>query len=158
MYDTINLYVNDCVYNFNSYSFHIIIMFKNEKEHALSKDVDVALWQDSRLFNSLAPVADAGDFVIVNNQLYTMSLMTSRKQLWKRRSCSYLKMNVLLQLYLKQHPSLSQSLTHRHGQTYLRLTDTQVDGLCRWINKTRKEFDCKRTTSINTGKKINCQF
>ena len=39
-------------------------------DYALSKDVDVALWMDSRAFHGQPPLTDALDFVIVNCQLH----------------------------------------------------------------------------------------
>ena len=40
------------------------------EDYALSKDVDVVLWMDSRAFHGQPPLTDALDFVIVNCQLH----------------------------------------------------------------------------------------
>ena len=45
-------------------------LFEEDDDHGLSKDVDVALWQDYRAHHNMQPVRDALDFIIVNDKLH----------------------------------------------------------------------------------------
>ena len=49
-----------------AYILQLSYLFKNDGDHALSKDTDVALWQDYRAYHSMQPFTDAVDFVIVD--------------------------------------------------------------------------------------------
>ena len=52
-------------------------------------------------------------------------------------------MNEILQLYLQHRPHLVASVIARYEQTYLQLSSTQVDELCKWVYKLRDQFVAK---------------
>ena len=52
-------------------------------------------------------------------------------------------MNEILQLYLQHRPHLVASVITRYEQTYLQLSSTQVDELCKWVYKLRDQFVAK---------------
>ena len=66
------------------FELQLSYLFEDDDDHALSKDVDVALWQDYRVHSNMQPVRDALDFVIVNNKLHNEFIY------------SYLRLNELL--------------------------------------------------------------
>ena len=49
-----------------AYILRLSYRYKNDGDHALSKDTDVALWQDYRAYHSMQPFTDAVDFGIVD--------------------------------------------------------------------------------------------
>ena len=114
-------------------------LFEEDDDHALSKDVDVALWQDYRVHSNMQPVRDALDFVIVNNKLHNEFDEFKRAEI--ESIYSYLRLNELLKFYLRCYPHLRGNLVKKYGHTYLRLLSDGVDDLCRWIYKLRETFD-----------------
>lgn len=101
----------------------------------MSKDVDVALWQDYRTFNREKPVKDALDFVIVNNELHKE--FDSFKKSEVPSGTSFIETNPLLQLYC--HEKLKNMFTvQKYGKTYLELSGSNMDDLCQWIRALRK--------------------
>ena len=114
-------------------------LFKEEGDFALSKDVDVAMWQDYRAFSGLDPVTDAVDFVVINSRLH-VELDEFKKEI--PQNMSYLKINKLLQLYVQPH----HTIVTKYGHTYLLLSSDQIDELCRWLYQMRAEFEVKQHT------------
>ena len=104
---------------------------EEDGDYALSKDIDVALWQDYRAHCNMEPVKDAVDFVIVNNMLHDE---------FKRAEISiysYLRINELLKFYLGCNCHLRVYVVKKYGHEYLRLS---VDELIQWIRKLREIF------------------
>ena len=117
----------------SSHFVQLSYLFREEDDHALSKDVDVVLWQSYRAYQKQPPVTDAIDFVIVNNQLH--SQFDEFKKTEIEPDISYLEMNHLLQHYCHIKPHLRAFLVTRYGKAYLKLTSSLVDELCSWIYK-----------------------
>ena len=112
----------DCLYLQLSY------LLEEDDDHALSKDVDVALWQDYRPHSILQPVRDAIDFIILNHKLYNEFDEFKKAEI--ESIYSYLRLNKLLKLYLRCNPHLSGYVVKKYGHTYfLRLLSESVD-LC----------------------------
>ena len=106
------------------------------EDYALSKDVDVALWMDSRAFHGQPPLTDASDFVIVNCQLHNE--LDSFKKSQINPASSYIAMNELLNLYChdKCHPLLS---VQKFGKSYLSMSGgEQIDSLVEWVRRMRE--------------------
>ena len=47
--------------------FNYTAILDEDDDHGISKDIDVALWQDYRTHHYMQPVRDALDFIIVND-------------------------------------------------------------------------------------------
>ena len=122
----------NCLYMQLSY------LFEEDDDHTLSKDVDVALWQDYRAHHNMQPVRDALDFVIVNNKLHDEFDEFKRAEI--ESMYSYLRLNELLKFYLRCNPHLSRYVVKKYGHTYLQLLCECVDELCQWIYKLRETF------------------
>lgn len=113
-------------------------LFEEDMDRALSKDVDVALWQDYRTHRNMQPVRDELDFVIVNDKLHDEFDEFKRAEI--ESIYSYLRLNELLKLYLRCHPHLSGFAIKKCGHTYLRLLSERVNHLCQWIYELRESF------------------
>ena len=127
-------------------------LFEEDSDHALSKDVDVALWQDYRAHCHMQPVRDALDFVIVDNKLHDEFDEFKRAEI--ESIYSYLRLNELLKLYLRCHPHLSGYVVKKYGNTYLRLLSERVDDLCRWIYQLRETLHTHVLSSAGTEHNI----
>lgn len=121
-----------------SFKFQLSYLYENEDEYALSKDVDVSFWQDYRAFNGEKPVRDVKDFVIVNNELHE-EFDTFKKSEVPRRT-SFIETNPLLQLYCQEKCYQDIPTVQKHGKTYLELSDSNMDDLCRWVLNLRELF------------------
>ena len=121
-------------------------LFEEDSDHALSKDVDVALWQDYRAHRHMQPVRDELDFVIVDNKLHDEFDEFKRAEI--ESIYSYLRLNELLKLYLRCHPHLSEYVVKKYGNTYLRLLGEGVDDLCRWIYHLREMFNTEQGQNV----------
>ena len=115
--------------------------FSGPEDYALSKDLDVALWLDSREYLGEAPLTDALDFVIVNCHLHDQF---DQFRAAETRSCySHVHMVELLRFYCqtKSPHLLSSSRVQRFGKSYLNLHSDQIDELVDWVQHTREKFD-----------------
>ncbi len=108
-------------------------LFREEGDYALSKDVDVVLWQSFRAHNNLPPVTDALDFVIVNNQLHNEFDEFKKAEI--EPDITYLQMNSLLQHYCRIKSHLHAFIVTKYGKSYLKLTSSLVDDLCIWMKE-----------------------
>ena len=99
----------------------------------MSKDVDVALWQDHRLFNSEKPLIDALDFVIVNNELHKQ--FDDFKKIEVPSNTNFIETNPLLQVYCEEKDVFT---VEKYGKTYLKLSSSSIDDLCQWVRNLRK--------------------
>ena len=113
-------------------------LFNDEQDYALSKDVDVVLWQTYRAYTHQPDLVQAFDIVIVDSDLHDQFDIFKRAEIINSDT-SYLEMNSLIHLYICQDPQLCSSVTEKYGKTYLRLTTHQVDDLCQWIYRTREQ-------------------
>lgn len=141
------------LYNIKSYNLYMQLsyLFENDGDYALSKDVDVALWQDFRAYNNMQPVKDAIDFVIVNSQLHN-EFDDFRKGQKEGRRYSYLKVNELMQFYVHHdYCQLSDSIVTQYNHTYLRMGSGDIDRLCRWIYGLRESYQLEGLRIFNTG-------
>ena len=105
---------------------------KDDKEFALSKDVDVVVWQCYRAFNNLEPARDAFDFVIVTPDLHRDFDAFKKQEI--EPGYSYLESNDLLRLYLREH-DCSVTTQAKYGAVFHRLHAEDVDNLCAWVKK-----------------------
>lgn len=120
------------------HKFQLSYLYESEDDHALSKDVDVTLWQDYRAFNGNKPVKDALDFVIVNNKLHNE--FDSFKKSEVPSDISFIETNALLQFYC-QEKSIMFTIKQKYGKTYLELSKSNMDDLCKWVQELRSLFN-----------------
>ena len=114
-------------------------LYKNDGDHALSKDTDVALWQDYRAYHGMQPFTDAVDFVIVDFKLHDEFDKFKKDHI--EHGSSYLKVNEFLQFFIDHHQQLTDSIITQYNHTYLKVCDDDVDMLCRWIYDLRDCFN-----------------
>ena len=110
---------------------------EEDGDYALSKNIDVALWQDYRAHCNMEPVKDAVDFVIVNNMLHDEFDEFKRAEIF---IYSCLRINELLKFYLGCNCHLPVYVVKKYGHEYLRLLSESVDELIQWIRKLRETF------------------
>ena len=104
------------------YSFNLVQLsypFEEDDDHALSKNIDVALWQDYRTHLNMEPVRDTLDFVIVNDNLHDDFDKFKKAEI--ESIYSYLRINELLKFYLCCNHQLSRCIVKKYGCKYLRL-------------------------------------
>ena len=75
----------------SNFIFQLTYLYKETDHHALSKDVDVAIWQDYRAYKCLDSVVDATDFIVINNQQHDEFDEFKKTKIMSY--ISYLKMN-----------------------------------------------------------------
>jgi hypothetical protein len=109
-------------------------------EFALSKDVDVSLWLESRAFSNQPALQEVQDFVVVNH-----SLLKEFKEFQSSRidpEFSYLPAVDLLQLWIAAQKPLPR-LVVMFGKRYARMHRLSIDSLVQWIYTMRVQFDHK---------------
>lgn len=108
-------------------------------EYALSKDVDVSLWLDSRQFNHDPLLNDTSNFVIIDSKLHKE--FDKFKHSETRHSYSLIPVNELLQFYCSQFSGcLESSKVVKFGNHYLELQNKQVDNLIEWVCTMRTKY------------------
>ena len=114
--------------------------FEQKGEYGLNIDTDVALWLDSREFESKPTLRQACGFVIINSQIHDE--FDSFKSNNIHRDYSFLPCNELLDLWLATLYNTQSELriTGRFGKQYVKLHFTEVDKLCKWVLQLRKQF------------------
>ena len=117
------------------------------EDYALSKDVDVALWMDSRAFHGQPPLTDALDLVIVNCQIHNEFDSFKKSQI--NPACSYIAINELLKLYChdKCHPLLS---VQKFGKSYLSMSGEQIDSLVEWVCRIREKYSAEGSSIFDS--------
>ena len=107
--------------------------FLEEKgEYGLNIDTDVALWLDSRQFEYKHALHQACGFVIRNSKLHDEFDSFKRKNI--QQAYNLLPCTELLDLWLaSSQGSQYESIVEKFGKRYIRLHDTEVDHLCRWV-------------------------
>ena len=111
--------------------------FFEDGDYALSKDIDVALWNYYRAYHNEQPLKVAMDFVVVNDRLHNQ--FDEFKKIEVKCCYSYLKLNELLELYICRHDLITSTIA-RYNNTYFRLHGNDMDGLCKWIYDIRYSF------------------
>ena len=102
--------------------------FFEDRDYALCKDIDVALWKDYRAYHNEQPLKAAMHFVVVNYCLYNQ--FDEFKKIEVKCCCSYLKLIELLEFYICCHDLITSTIA-RYNNTYLRLHGNDMDGLCK---------------------------
>ena len=118
---------------------YIILLSYLNGDHALSKDTDVALWQDYRAYHGMQPFTDAVDFVIEDFKLHDEFDKLKKDHI--EHGSNYLKVNEFLQFFSDHHQQLTDSIITQYNHTYLNACGDDADKLCRWIYDLRDCFN-----------------
>ena len=121
---------------------------KTDEEYALSKDVDVVVWQRYRAFNNLQAAKDAFDFVIVTLDLHADFDAFQKQEI--EPEYSYLESNDLLRFYLTEH-DCSVTTQAKYGAIFHRLHSKDVDNLCAWVKMLQRQ----RAGNFNKEEKVH---
>ena len=122
-----------------------ISLHLEQREYALSKDIDVALWIDYRLYYGEAPLREVygGDFVIVTEDL------NDEFNVFKRKVFSYLDDALrmvrsidLLNIWIRESNVSVKSLQVLENTYYL-MSPLNLDDYCQWVLDARKFFTDK---------------
>ena len=109
-------------------------------DYALSKDLDVALWQQYLLFKGKPPLTDAGDFVIVDSKLHDE--FDAFKKEYTKSKHAFVPVNELLYFYASFHvgddPKF-QVIT-KFDKDYYELHSSQIDEFILWVLDMRKRY------------------
>ena len=108
-------------------------------EFLLSKDLDVALWLDYRMFTNQRPLDEVCDFVVVNEPL--MAEFDKFKGNHTSLGFSYLPVTKLLELWIIAQESVDIVL--QFGHKYAFLHQFNLDDLVQWLLDTRDHFECE---------------
>lgn len=108
-------------------------------DYALSKDLDVALWQQFQLFMGKPPLTDAGDFVIVDFKLHDE--FDAFKKDHVKLGHSFVPVNELLFYASFQVANLHElQLITKFRKSYYELRSSQMDELVLWVLDMRKQY------------------
>ena len=122
-----------------------ISLHLEQREYALSKDIDVALWIDYRLYYGEVPLREVygGDFVIVTEDL------NDEFDVFKRKVFSYpddalrmVRSIDLLNIWIRESNVSVKSLQVLENTYYL-MSPLNLDDYCQWVLDARKFFTDK---------------
>ena len=132
--------------------------FKEAGDYALSKDVDVALWLDSREYHGEPPLTSLIDFVIVNCQLHDH--FDAFKKVAIRQFYSHVNTVELLRFYCHTKcPDLLRSATvQKFGKCYLHLRSDQIDDLVEWVLHMRERHRIEGRSIFDGASQMMVQF
>ena len=121
----------------NVFSFLIqLTQFIKPGEYGLSKDVDVSLWVESRIFRSKPPIQEVFDFVIVDAKLHAE--FDKFKEEETDPDYSLLSVNELLHYWNMNERLTPAEVIIMYGKPHLKLHYTDMDELCQWVYNQRK--------------------
>ncbi len=110
--------------------------FQSEGEYGISKDVDIALWLDSRAFDMKPQLREVCDFIIINGILHDEFDEFKAKE--THPGFSLLPAIELLQYWNVNVRATPIPVISRYGKQYLHLDDAEVDKLCEWVQLARQ--------------------
>lgn len=118
----------------------------------MSKDLDVALWQDYRIYHGKPALSDATDFVLVNNMLHDNFDDFKRKEV--KPQYSYVRVNeLILYCFLPQFSNLFESSqVMRYGKCYLELKALELDKFISWVYEMREVYKTEGENTFEISK------
>ena len=129
----------DTIFYKQNYVFSFLIQltqFIKPGEYGLSKDVDVSLWVESRMFSSKPPIQEVFDFVIVDAKLHAE--FDKFKEEETDPDYSLLSVNELLHYWNMNERLTPAEVIILYGKPHLKLHYTDMDELCQWVYNQRK--------------------
>ena len=118
--------------------------------------MDVVLWQESRDYHHLPSLRmlEGNHFVIVNTEL--LDEFDAFKQKYIPLGSSIIKLNNLLTLWHLNHREVAPF--ELFGNTYICLSQEQVDHVIDWVLEMRNQVDCKgKTAFVELVDKVSVQ-
>lgn len=115
----------------------------------MSKDLDVHVWLQYRLFHGKSALTDIGDFVIIDPNLHDEFDAFKKAEIAKGHS--FVPINELLLLFcLPQFSDLHElPRIEKFGERYLYLTAAQIDQLILWVYEMRENYSASESTFHN---------
>lgn len=115
----------------------------------MSKDLDVHIWLQYRLFHGKSALTDVGDFVIIDPKLHNEFDAFKKAEIASGHS--YVPVNELLLLFcLPQFSDLHElPRIEKFGKIYLYLKASQIDQLILWVNEMRESVSSRESTFPN---------
>ena len=109
-------------------------------EFAVSKDLNVALWEDFLHYNKKETLKEiyGGDYVIINEELHSQ---------FDEFKCNAVPANhrmvpvmeILEYYWCKVRCEVSMNTVHLYGKSYVKMTAVELDDFCKCILDMRKE-------------------
>ena len=117
-------------------------MHLNEGEFALSRDLMVDLWLQSRQYDKMSPLREVcgGDFVIFNDGLYE-SFMEFKKGVTYQNDLRIVEQVKLLSYWIKTCKITSIKEVSLMDKAYCLMSPADLDALCEWVYDTRKQWN-----------------
>ena len=125
-------------------------MHFNEGEFALSRDLMVDLWLQSRQYDKMSPLREVcgSDFVICNDGLYE-----SFVEFKKGVTCqNELRQMDLLTYWIKTCKITSIKQVFLMDKAYYLMSPADLDALCEWVYDTRKHWNKTEMKSCSPTK------
>ena len=109
-------------------------MHFNEGEFALSRDLMVDLWLQSRQYDKMSPSREVcgGDFVICNDGLYE-SFMEFKKGVTYQNDLRIVEQMDLLTYWIKTCKTTSIKEVSLMDKAYCLMSPADLDALCEWV-------------------------
>ena len=128
-------------------------MHFNEGEFALSRDLMVDLWLQSRQYDKMSPLSEVcgGDFVICNDGLYE-SFMEFKKGINYRNDLRIVEQVDLLTYWIKTCKITSIKEVSLMDKAYCLMSPADLDALCEWVYDTRKQWNKTEMNSCSPTK------
>ena len=109
-------------------------------EYAISKDLNVALWEEFMKNSKKKTLQEiyGGDFVIINEELHGQFDEFKKNIVPANHTCSTVPVVELLEYYwCKVKCAVCMNTVHLYGKLYVKMTAAELDDFCKWIYDTR---------------------
>ncbi|KAL5499988.1 hypothetical protein EMCRGX_G011472 [Ephydatia muelleri] len=109
-------------------------------EFAISKDLNVALWEDFLHYNKKVTLKEiyGGDFLIINEELHSQFDEFKCNAVPANHSMVPV-MEILEYYWCKVRCEVSMNTVHLYGKSYVKMTAVELDDFCKWILDMREE-------------------
>ena len=116
-------------------------------EYAISKDLNVALWEEFMNNSKKKTLQEiyGGDFVIINEELHSQ-FDEFKKNMVPANHSMVPVMELLEYYWCKVKCAVCMNTVHLYGKLYVKMTAAELDDFCKWIYDTREhgKFFCVR--------------
>eukprot|EP00731_Ephydatia_muelleri_P000953 Em0001g953a len=109
-------------------------------EFAISKDLNVALWEDFLHYNKKVTLKEiyGGDFLIINEELHSQFDEFKCNAVPANHSMVPV-MEILEYYWCKVRCEVSMNTVHLYEKSYVKMTAVELDDFCKWILDMREE-------------------
>lgn len=128
--------------------------FKPE-EYALSRDLDVALWQQCRRVGGKPELDDLIDFVVVTAELHDDLDAFKRAEI--KLGYSFVPVCELLLVFCQQQSDLRKCCqVNKFGKHYFNLSASQMDKFITWVYEMRECYHSKGKDFLSSEVQNSC--